>query len=323
MDEFELIERYFAELGARRDDVRLGVGDDGALIAPAPPGQGLVMVTDTIIAGVHFPDSLDAAAIGHRVLAVNLSDLAAMGAQPAYALLALSMPQADLGWLREFARGLGGLAAEHGVALVGGDTTRSDTLTLTVTAVGWVPPMQCLARSGAREGDLLVVSGNPGDAAAGLAILQSATSSIGLGAHLRERFAWPTPRVGAGLALRGIASAAIDISDGLLADSAKLAQASGVHLEIDVEALPLSHALLASHGQDRAEHFALFGGDDYELLFTIHEDASLDGLCARSDCALTVIGRVHSASEAREAGCTVARDGVAIPLDNAGYRHFS
>ncbi|MGH8179387.1 MAG: thiamine-phosphate kinase, partial [Steroidobacteraceae bacterium] len=211
LSEFELIDRYFRGCGAKRADVRLGVGDDAALLE-CPAGADLVAAIDTLVDGVHFPHGSPPASIGHRALAVNLSDLAAMGARPAWALLALTLPRVDEAWLSEFAAGMAALARAHDVALVGGDTT-SGPLCVTVQALGYVPRSTALLRSGSAAGDALFVSGTPGDAAAGLGVEQGRVSAAGqAAAYLRERFLYPAPRLALGERLRGYASACIDVS---------------------------------------------------------------------------------------------------------------
>jgi thiamine-monophosphate kinase len=268
MGEFELIERYFAAVGATRSDVVLGVGDDAAVLS-VPAGEELVACTDTLVAGRHFPDGFEAADIGWRSLAVNLSDLAAMGAAPAWALLALTLPALDEDWLEGFVTGFAALANAHGVALVGGDTTRGP-LCMTVQALGTVPRGTALRRRGARAGDLVYVTGWPGDAAAGLALLTGRLSGSGANrGALEAKFRRPEPRVAFGIRLRGIASACIDVSDGLAADLGHLAAASGVGAVVRAEELPLSRALYTLAGEARARDFALGGGDDYELVFTV------------------------------------------------------
>jgi thiamine-monophosphate kinase len=266
--EFDLIDRYFRDLGASRDDVPLGIGDDGALLRP-PPGHDLVAVTDTLVEGIHFPVGSPAASIGHRALAVNLSDVAAMGGTPAWALLALSMPRVDTSWLREFANGFARLAKMHGVALVGGDTT-GGPLSVTVQVLGCVPAGEGLRRSGGRPGDFICVSGTPGDAAAGLDIEMGRSSPGGLDeAWLRDRFLYPQPRVALGASLRSWASACIDVSDGLAGDLGKLAAASHCAARVEAAQLPLSPALMRVAGIERGIERALTGGDDYELCFTV------------------------------------------------------
>src|SRR5580693_3436947 len=239
LSEFALIERYFRNGGAQRADVVLGIGDDAALLT-MPSDSMLVAATDTLVAGVHFPPGSPPASIGHRALAVNLSDLAAMGARPAWALLALTLPEAQDSWLTEFAAGFGALARAHEVALIGGDTTRGP-LTISVQLLGHVPQGRALTRAGGRAAHLLYVSGSPGDAAAGLAIEQGRLAAPPQAApYLRERFLMPTPRVALGERLREHASACIDVSDGLLGDAGKLAAASGVGLEMAFAELPVS-----------------------------------------------------------------------------------
>jgi len=250
MGEFELIERYFAAVGATRSDVVLGVGDDAAVLS-VPAGHELVACADTLVAGRHFPDGFAAADVGWRSLAVNLSDLAAMGATPAWALLALTLPAVDEDWLEGFVAGFAALASAHAVALVGGDTTRGP-LCMTVQALGTVPTGTALRRRGARVGDLLYVTGWPGDAAAGLALLQGRLSGSGADrGALEAKFRRPEPRIAFGARLRGIASACIDVSDGLAADLGHLAAASGVGAVIRARELPLSRALYALAGEAR------------------------------------------------------------------------
>ena len=314
--EFELIGRFFTGRGARRGDVRFGVGDDAAVVAPAA-GTELVLALDTIVAGIHFPADMAPRAVGHRALAVNLSDIAAMGAEPAWALLGLTLPAADEAWVAEFAHGLDGLACRHGVALVGGDTTRGP-LAASLTLAGTVPAGRALLRSGARAGDDVWISGTPGDAGAGLAVLQGALRAPG-GAReeLLRRFLLPEPRVTLGLALQGLASACIDVSDGLAGDLGKLCAASGVGAAIDAQALPLSPALLAAAGAEGAIRFALTAGDDYELLFTAPAGAraAIGALAAGVDCRR--IGEVT-------AGGGVAVLGAALPRDAGhGFDHFA
>jgi thiamine-monophosphate kinase len=272
VDEFELIERYFAKVGPSRSDVVLGVGDDAALLT-VPPGHELVACTDTLVDGRHFPVGTRADDIGWRSLAVNLSDLAAMGATPAWATLALTLPAVDEDWLEGFAAGLAALAGAHQVALVGGDTTRGP-LTITVQALGFVPSGTAVRRSGARPGDLLYITGWPGDAAAGLALIEGRLAGQGANrGALEGKFRRPEPRVAFGMRLRGVASACIDVSDGLAADLGRLAAASGVGATVRAAELPLSRALYALAGESRAREFALGGGDDYELLFTVPPSA--------------------------------------------------
>ena len=319
LTEFELIERYFRDCGAARSDVIAGIGDDAALVA-VPPDTELVVTTDTLVAGVHFPEGSPAASIGHRALAVNLSDLAAMGARAAWALLALTIPRAEEAWLAEFAAGLAALARAHGVALVGGDTTRGP-LTVTVQLLGTVPPGAALRRCGGRAGDALFVSGTPGDAAAGLALEERRLAAQPLAlAYLRERFLRPTPRMALGERLRGHASACIDVSDGLLGDAGKLARASQTGVEISFAAVPVSEPLVRAVGEEQARTLALTGGDDYELLFAVHPEkvsAMLADLPPER-WGYTRIGALRAAP-----GAEVLREGTVMQFSHSGYQHFT
>lgn len=318
LGEFDLIDRYFRDAAARRADVVLGVGDDGALLRPKA-GFDLVMVTDTLVEGTHFKAGASPHSIGHRALAVNLSDLAAMGATPAWALLALTLPSTDEFWIKEFAGGFLALARQHDLALVGGDTTRGP-LSVTVQAVGYVPHGRGLRRSGARVGDVVLVSGTLGDAAAGLHDSNE---------YLRGRFDYPTARIALGESLLDVASAAMDVSDGLLADLAKLTAASGVGATLEIENLPLSESLLAVQGLEVARRFALTGGDDYELLFTMPEArwedwrrAGIDRLAADQSVAITPIGRIDAHEGLRMTLAGKSVDRAALGIERSGWDHF-
>jgi thiamine-monophosphate kinase len=259
--EFDLIARIRARAGTR-GDVVLGIGDDAALLA-IPPGTELVVTADTLNAGVHFFPDVAPADLGWKALAVNLSDLAAMGARPAWCTLSLSLPQADPAWIEGFLDGFCDLAARHGIALVGGDTTRGP-LSVSITAMGQVEAGHALRRDGARVGDEIWVTGTPGDAAAAL---QALLSGAAVDRALRARLDRPTPRVEAGRGLLGVASACVDISDGLLADLGHLCRRSGVGAQVQLEQLPVSRALAGFRPQLRWAWQA-GGGDDYELCFT-------------------------------------------------------
>lgn len=317
LSEFGLIERYFSHCGVTRDDVRLGVGDDAALLE-CPPGQHLVAAMDTLVDGVHFPHGAPPASIGYRALAVNLSDLAAMGARAAWALLALTLPEADEAWLSQFTAGFARLARIHGVALVGGDTTRGP-LCVTVQVLGHVSGPAML-RSGGRPGDALFVTGTPGDAAAGLALEQGRWPESQGGQYLRDRFLFPTPRMQLGERLREYASACIDVSDGLLGDAGKLAAASGCGAQISYADLPLSQPLVRAAGADRAHELALTGGDDYELCFSVGP-GQLERLLTQMPPEHWGYTRIGTLREAP--GTDVVRDGVAVKLAHSGYDHFS
>jgi thiamine-monophosphate kinase len=321
LGEFELIRRFFMRAGAARRDpnVLLGIGDDAALLE-VPKGADLVVSVDTIVAGRHFLEDADARSIGHRALAVNLSDMAAMGAVPAWATLALTMPSADSDWLEKFAAGFMDLADAHSVALVGGDTTRGP-LTVSVQIMGFVPHGSALRRGGGGAGDILAVSGTLGDAAAGLAFLQSSPAArrSAEAELLIQRFDYPTPRVRLGLAARGIASAAMDLSDGLIGDLPKLADACGLAAHVCIEALPLSAALRQSVSLGQARDWALAGGDDYELLFAVPASrfTALRGAADQLNLTLTPIGELHAG-----AGVTWSLNGKDFSPSVSGYEHF-
>ena len=311
--EFDLIDRIRARVGVR-DDVVLGIGDDAALLQ-VPAGRLLVVATDTLNDGVHFPSDTAPADIGWKALAVNLSDLAAMGAEPAWCTLSLSLPHSDATWLEGFIDGFLALAAQHGVVLVGGDTTRGP-LSISVTVHGFATPGQALRRDAARVGDEVWVSGTLGDAAGALLQWQQ-------GAHrdpaLRERLDRPTPRVALGRALPGLASCAIDVSDGLVADLGHVCRASGVGIDLDLEALPASAALLAAFDVDTLHRLQATGGDDYELCFTV-SPAQADALrrvAASTGTVVTRIGRVVDGK-----GVRAFVGGDEWRPATAGYVHF-
>ncbi len=312
--EFDLIARIRAR-ASTRDDVVLGIGDDAAILR-VPFGHDLVVSTDTLISSVHFPPETAPFDIGWKSLAVNLSDLAAMGAQPAWCTLNLTIPDANGEWLDAFLDGFLALAAQHGVALVGGDTTRGP-LAITVTVHGFVPHGMALRRDGARVGDDVWVSGTLGDAAGAL---QQWRASLPIAAELRTRLDRPTPRVGLGIALRSIANACIDVSDGLLADLGHMLVASGVGAEIKRCLLPTSNALSSAVGEAQRITMQLGGGDDYELCFTASPARAQDVIAAtaRTDVLVTPIGRIEAQSGVRLRG---EDDGV-IDAPKIGYRHF-
>lgn len=325
LGEFELIERYFnaraQQQRAARHDVPLGIGDDAAVL-DLPAGRQLVAALDTLVEGRHFVPGSPARSIGHRALAVNLSDLAAMGAAPAWFLLSLTLPRADEEFLREFAQGLFELADAHAVALVGGDTT-GGPLTVALQALGTIAPGTALTRSGGRAGDLLFVSGTPGDAAAGLGLVQDPAAGAAVAhshrAWLLQRFHFPAPRIALGQALVGIASACIDVSDGLAGDAGRLARASGCGLRIDAERLAVSPALVAAFGDDQARRFALTGGEDCELCFTVPPSrvAQLEARLDIVKCEVTCIGRLTA-----DGAIDLREHGVPLRIDASGYDHF-
>jgi len=318
MGEFELIRHYFAAAACARvgGDVVLGIGDDCALLA-IPEGEQLAISTDSLVAGVHFPDPCDPFLLGQRALAVSTSDLAAMGASPIGFTLALTLPSATSTWLAAFAGGLEAMAACCGMRLIGGDTTRGP-LSITVTVFGRVPTGQALLRRGACAGDLLCVGGELGAAAGALPlVLGEREGDTAEASQLLDHYWTPQPQLALGQALRGKATAALDISDGLLADSGHIAAASGVRLCIEQDRVPLSDALVQWVGQARALQCGLTGGDDYVLAFTLPA-GELSGLLA-DGWPVRVIGHV----EAGEGVRLVDADGKSLPIASQGYNHFS
>ena len=264
LGEFDIIQRYFKT--PERNDVIAGIGDDGAVLQP-PPGHELVIVTDTLVSGVHFDDALTPFDIAYKAMAVNLSDLAAMAAKPAWASLALTLPDAEACWLSEFSRGLYHIAEAYSVVLVGGDTTQGP-LTVTVSLIGFVEQGKALYRSGAQVGDRIYVTGTLGDAALALQLQRSAAVP-NCPDSLFKRLAQPTPRVQAGRVLQGYVSAAIDLSDGLVADLRRVVDSSGVGAEVSLQGLPLSNDYLQYADAESLWEPAISGGDDYELCFTV------------------------------------------------------
>ena len=316
--EFEIIGRYFTRPVKR---ALLGVGDDCALIAPEPDAL-FALSTDMLVEGRHFLAGADAAKLGHKALAVNLSDLAAMGAAPRYAILALALPEADETWLAQFARGFFGLADAFGVELIGGDTTRGPR-NISVSVIGAVPPHLALRRDGAKIGDEVWLSGCTGDAALALAHLDGRIRLVDAAlAHCLARLHTPVPCIALGLALRGIASAAIDVSDGLVADVGHIAERSGVAIELRYAELPRSRALKACADEQLAQECMLAGGDDYELAFTANPAAraKVTAVAAELGLALTRIGSVSAGGP----GLVSVHDaaGKIMQLAHKGFDHF-
>jgi thiamine-monophosphate kinase len=316
--EFDIIRRYFTRQPVSREEVLVGIGDDAAVLRP-PPDRELLLCIDTLVAGVHFPKATPAAAIGHKALAVNLSDLAAMGAEPLWATLALTLPDPDPDWLEAFADGFFALAGRHGVQLIGGDTTRGP-LTVTVQAQGVSPPGQALRRTGAQPGDRIYVTGTLGDAALALHMPGEIPKD------LRRRLDFPEPRVEAGRRLRGLASAAIDISDGLLADLGHLLEPAGLGATLQPDELPRSTGFTSAlqeagaAGKSLYYELPLAGGDDYELCFTVAErhSAEIERCLGELSCGCTAIGRI----EARPGIRCVLRAGGSYRPAAAGFVHF-
>ncbi len=328
-DEFEIIARYFAPLAAAEPGA-LSLGDDAALLQP-PPGRQLVVTTDSLSAGVHFPTDEAAPDIAARLIGVNLSDLAAMGAEPWAYTLSLALPEDgdwNAGFFEAFAEGLGRQQEIHSFHLVGGDTVATKgPLTLTLTAIGTVADGQALRRNGAAAGDHVYVSGTIGDAALGLKVLTGELTGLpsNLEAYLLDRYHRPQPRVGLGGRLFGIASAAIDISDGLVADLGHLARASGGGASITLDRVPFSAAALAAIALDPAlVEAAITGGDDYELLFTgpAPHVARIEDLSKEMDLALTRIGNIVGNGDNANPVRVVDEAGGEVSIKNGGYRHF-
>ncbi|MDR7286610.1 thiamine-monophosphate kinase [Pseudomonas corrugata] len=317
MGEFELIRNFFAAAPCAQggEGVALGIGDDCALLA-VPSGEQLAISTDTLVAGVHFADPCDPFLLGQRSLAVAVSDLAAMGATPVAFTLALTLPTVTADWLQAYSRGLNLMAQRCGVALVGGDTTRGP-LSLTMTVFGRVPTGQALTRSGAQPGDLLCVGGELGNAAGALPlVLGQRTADAAIADPLLAHYWSPQPQLALGQALRGKATSALDISDGLLADCGHLALASKVGVQVERSKLPVSAALVGLLGQTGAETAALSGGDDYVLAFTL-PSVELSSLLA-DGWPIHVVGRVVTGQ-----GVTLLdADGQDITPQTRGYQHF-
>lgn len=314
--EFDLIAKYFTRPTL---DAVLGVGDDCALVAPTP-GMELAISTDMLIAGRHFMPSNGPGTIGHKAMAVNLSDLAAMGAKPRFALLSIALPEADEVFLRGFAGGFFGLAQKYGVSVIGGDTTRGGLLTLNVTVIGEVPSGLALRRDAARPGDDIWVSGTLGDAAAALAHHQGKLRlETAQAVQCFPRLFVPTPRVELGLALRGIAHAAIDVSDGFAADLGHILERSNAGAEVWFDQLPLSDALAPLANDPAVQDCILAGGDDYELVFTAPADKREDiaRIAAQLDLRLTRVGSILP-----EPGLRILDRGTPMQLARAGFDHF-
>jgi thiamine-monophosphate kinase len=316
MTEFDLIRKYFTRPSP---SALLGIGDDAALLKVSD-GNVLAVSSDMLVSGTHFLPDADPFLLGHKTLAVNLSDMAAMGATPRWTTLAIALPDANEPWLERFSAGFFALAQQHGVELVGGDTTRGP-LNLCVTIFGEVPAQQALRRGGAQPGDEVWVSGTLGDAALALAHLQGRIALSGEElAACAQVLHQPQPRVALGLALRGIASSAIDISDGLLADLGHILDASHAAAEIDLVSLPVSSVMRAYVTSPLGEQCVLSGGDDYELCFTapVMRHAEITNISARLGLPLACIGKIVAGS-----GCIVHdAAGNRLNLGNGGYEHF-
>jgi thiamine-monophosphate kinase len=315
--EFDVIARHFTRPAA---NAVLGVGDDCALV-DVTNGMDLAVSVDTMVSGTHFFPDVDPEALGHKALAVNLSDMAAMGAMPYWAMLALTLPKVDHDWLAAFAKGFFDLAEEFNVSLIGGDTTRGP-LTLTVTIMGEVPAGAALRRGGAKVGNDVWVSGYIGDAALAVAHRHG---KLVLGEddyhEAVMRLYEPTPRVALGQALRGLATAAIEVSDGLLADLGHICKLSGVGATVELAAIPVSPNGARHVATDPGRNAIVAGGDDYELCFTAHPNSreSIQDLTKMMEVPLTRIGQVKRGKGVSLLGA----DGRAVKIDGRGFDHFS
>lgn len=320
MKEFDVIENFFLTRSYQRRDVELGIGDDCA-ITSVPEGQNLVTTTDTLVENVHFSAGTSARAIAHKAVAVNLSDLAAMGAEPAWLSLSLSVPQIDNDWLNDFSSTLHELTEYYSIQLIGGDTVQGP-LSITITAQGFVPKEQALTRFRAKPGDWIYVTGTLGDAGLGLQLQNSNKPAL---LHHRNflvnRLNYPTPRVLAGTTLRRIANSCIDISDGVISDLKHILFASQCGAVLQVDQLPLSEAMMESVSESEAIRLALTSGDDYELLFTIPEEQKghLDVALANCNVSATCIGQINGVAEKLE----LKRGAEIYSIDSEGFQHFA
>jgi len=319
VSEFDLINQYFKTLVSPRDDVLLGPGDDCALLSP-PPGKVLAVSTDTLISGVHFPASTQPEDIGYKALAVNLSDLAAVGAEPSWITMSISLPEINQQWLQAFHQGLKKMVDHFGVQIVGGDTCKGP-LSITVQAHGFVPENVFCRRNTARAGEVICVTGNLGDAALGLLVAQNKLKpeSERVKTYLLKQYRAPYPRVAAGIVLRGRATSGIDVSDGLLADLGHISRASNVGALLRWEKIPVSKQAAQVADKKLLMKSALSGGDDYELCFTVKEN----DLDATTQALETVgipcipIGRMTG-----KPGVRVVDGEKEVKVAEFGFKHF-
>lgn len=316
--EFQLIECYFSNRGPTRRDVKLGIGDDCALVQPAE-NKSIAISCDTLVENVHFFPDMPPAALGYKALAVNLSDLAAMGAEPAWMTLALTLPDVDETWLSGFSEGLFEAADYYGIALIGGDTTRGPRA-INITVHGQVPQGKALTRHGAKAGDWIYVTGTLGDSALGLDIIRGAQqASTENKAFLINRHYCPTPRVLAGQALRSLASSAIDLSDGLISDISHILKAAAVGAIVDVNCIPLSQAMRETVSEEQALGYALTGGEDYELLFTVPESqkGALETTLNHTGTKFVRVGQICAGSKLK-----LQLNGEPFTPPYYGFEHF-
>ena len=316
LNEFDIIQRFFSGLTGKRPDTLIGIGDDCALLQP-PAGKLLAVSTDTLVAGRHFPAQTSAQDIGYKSLAVNLSDLAAMGAEPAWVSLSLTLPEAEEDWLAGFSRGFAELANEFQLELIGGDITRGP-LSISVTIHGFVAPEKSMTRSGANVGDIVCVSGSLGEAALALGRLADGQS---ISDNLLNRLNRPSPRVNLGMQLTGLATSCIDISDGLVADLGHICDASACQAEINLQQLPCSTDVYDEIQQSQSWDIVLAGGDDYELCFTVSPASrwQLAEISNQTGLQITEIGEMKTGSGV---SC-LNQKGQPVPLNLTGFKHFS
>ena len=321
LNEFSLIEQYFSSLG-NAEGVALGVGDDAAVL-DVPAGEQLVVTVDTLVSGVHFPQDASPGDIAQRSLRVNLSDIAAMGAEPRWFTLALTLPEANKGWLQKFSQALAKDAATFGCALVGGDTT-AGPLSITIQLFGTVPAGKALTRTGAQAGDKVYVTGSLGEGAAALPLF-GIGEPVAIDCEvdreaLLQRFYRPEPRLNEGLQLRDLASASLDISDGLIADLGHIAGSSDLGAEIQFEQLPVASWLKALAVPALVTKWVLSGGDDYELCFTVPEQncSAVNMLIEQGELSACCIGQMTSESGIR----CFDKKGNPIKFEQSGYQHF-
>ena len=317
MNEFEIIRRYF-ESKDLPVSVKLGVGDDGAIIHN-DPGKNLVIATDTLVSGIHFPANSSPCDIGYRSVVVNVSDIAAMGGKPEWMTLALSLSETNSEWLRDFSKGLFLAADEYSLNLIGGDLTKADQDIITIQMIGEVDTDTQLLRSNAQPGELLFVTGTLGDAAAGLEQFEKKVVLNQYNQYLIERFFRPTARVDIGQAIMDYASSSIDISDGLIGDLKKIMSASDVGAILHIEDIPLSKEMLKIYEPKKSQTFALSGGDDYELLFTAPAEnlSKIMDISKEIDQKITHIGNI---TENKNLECR--KEGVIYEYQDEGYLHF-
>ena len=319
--EFDIISKYFTKIGQASDGLVMGIGDDAAIISPSSEQQLLISI-DTLNLGVHFSERSTATDIGYKSLAVNLSDIAAMGGEPKWFTLSLSLPSVDHEWLKNFCLGLSQLADQYQLKLVGGDTTKGP-LSITIQIAGEAPADMVLKREGAIVGDNIYVTGTLGDAAAGLILCQSPDGDLSYQTDLIDRLNKPTPRIEVGMALRNIATACIDISDGLAGDLGHILKSNGVGAELYKETIPYSAALLTfvkNNKHNTELDLALHGGDDYELCFTAPQDQHtlIENISSDTNCKITRIGKIIAKN-----GLYIVADAHTTKINQIGFDHFT